>query len=429
MTARRAESWLGWRVTLLVAVLSLTAQAQSIGDSVRQHLDQGLEGDKKKPAAKPAPRKASKPSPKPAAKKSNKRPAGDGSGFSWNSDAPPEPEPPPDPDPLPRRVFGEMFKLDPTAGAGYRGWAAQDYPRIRVPHTGFFTWNVDVKGRFFRYLVLKRGYYESNGLSAPRNQTASTAAQIGSYAPKAAWLLGALGFEISKAWMPIISYETRAFESTAIPRSPVRIVPFDAPEDTDWETLPQTTERLRVVSGFETFVAGVRYDHSRAKSDVIGSGRTNTIPPFYLGVGLIQYSKPYQVRVGSGVLGELLFDTRFRGAGLALGFNTAEQPDKFYVDFKGQLGLGEVRLLRDLTLNEGLPSDWLIGYTQGDLTIGYLYPLVRSRPTVFISAAVNGGGMSFFFFKTKAEEGEETSSPALNWDFLWGARVALTIPL
>jgi hypothetical protein len=429
MTGQRSRTW-GLRAALLTALISFSAAAQSIGDAVRQHLDQGLEGDKNKPPAKAPPPPKSKPASKPPPKKSSQRHASPSNGtVLWSTDAPAEPEPPPDPDPLPRRVFGENLKLDPTAGAGYRGWAAQDYPRIRVPHTGFFTWNVDLKGRFFRYVVLKRGYYESNGLAAPRNQTAATAAQIGSYAPKAAWLLGAIGFEISKAWMPIISYETRAFESTAIPRQPVRIVPFDSPENTDWTTLPQTMEPLRVVSGFETFVAGVRYDHSKSKSDVIGSGRTNTIPPFYLGLGLIQYSKPYQVRVGNGVLGELLFDTRFRGAGLAFGLDTAEQPDKFFLNFKGQLGLGEVRLLKDLTLNEGLPSDWLIGYTQGDLSIGYLYPLVRARPTVFISAALNGGGMTFFFFKTKAEEGEETSSPALNWDFLWGARAAITIPL
>jgi len=423
--ARASIGW-GSRTALVIALLSPSAMAQSLGDSVRQHVDQGLEKQTKKEPPRNAepPRKAKK-------KPTKRRPArSTGSpDMHWSSSDAPEPAAPADPDPLPRRVFGDQLKLDPTAGVGFRGWAAQDYPLVRVPHTGFFTWNVDLKGRFFKLITLRRGYYESNGLSAPRNQTASTVEKGASFVPKAAWLLGALGFEISKAWQPIVSYETRAFESSAIPRAPVRIVPLDATEDTPLESIPATQEPLRMVSGFETFVAGVRYDHSKTASGMIGGGATNTIPPFYVGVGLIQYSKPYQVRVANDVNNDLLFDARFRGAGLAVGTSTPEQPDKFFLDFSGQLGLGEVRLTDHLTLNRSLPSDWLIGYGQGNLTVGYLYPLLRTRPTVFLSGALNGGGMTFFFFKTKAQQGEETRSPSLNWDFLWGARLALTIPL
>jgi hypothetical protein len=80
-------------------------------------------------------------------------------------------------------------------------------------------------------------------------------------------------------------------------------------------------------------------------------------------------------------------------------------------------------------VNEGLPADWLIGYAQGNLTVGYLYPLLRTKPTVFISGALNGGGITFFYFKTKREPGEQTTSPAANWDFLWGARASVIIPL
>jgi hypothetical protein len=419
----------------LMDALVGSAHAESVKDAVAQHLDEGL-AKRSKPA--PAQKAAPPPAPRrqePARRQNpppQKQAIKPGEGFHWSTDDKPEKPEPVDPDPLPHRLFGDNLKLDPKAGAGYRGWLAQDYPRVAVPHTGYFTWSMEVKGRFFRYIALHRGYYESNGLAAPRNQTAQTAAQVGQYAPKAAWLLGAIGLEISPAWQPIISYETRAFESTAIPKAPVRIVPYDAPEDTNWQALPATTAPLRMVSGFETFIAGVRYDASKSSSAVIGgkgSVRRSVIPPFYLGVGLIQYAKPYQVSVGSGVLSELLFNARFRGAGLAFGFDTPELPDRVSINFAGQTGIGEVRLLRTLTVNEGLPADWLIGYAQGNLTVGYLYPLLRTKPTVFLSGALNGGGITFFYFKTKREPGEQTTSPAANWDFLWGARASVIIPL
>lgn len=409
----------------LVAMRTGPARADSIRDAVEGHLDQGLEEkqDKPPPKKKPPPKRSQ---PKPSPKKSQ-RPHGDNA-VVWSTEQEPEQEQPKDPDPLPRRVFGENFKFDPKVGVGYRGWLAQDYPLVSVPHTGYFTWSIETKARLFRYISLRRGYYESNGLSTPRNQTASTAEDVGKLAPKAAWLLGVIGLEISRAWQPIISYETRAFEATAQPKAPVRIVPRSASADDDFTLLPETTQPLRMVSGFETFVAGVRYDHSKSSSAVIG-GSNGSLPPFYLGLGLIQYSKPYQVRVGGDVLGELLFDAKFRGAGLAYGLDTSVKAERPFIDLSGQVGFGEVKLLDDFSLNDGLPAHWMIGYLQGNVTLGYLHPLLRTRPTVFIEGALNGGGMTFFFFKTKAEEGEDTTSAPLNWDFLWGARVAVIVPL
>ena len=62
-------------------------------------------------------------------------------------------------------------------------------------------------------------------------EEAAVAAQVGSYIPKAAWLLGVLGFPFFKIWEPIIRYETRAFHTEARPERPVCVV---TPEVAEW---------------------------------------------------------------------------------------------------------------------------------------------------------------------------------------------------
>jgi hypothetical protein len=42
---------------------------------------------------------------------------------------------------------------------------------------------------------------------------------------------------------------------------------------------------------------------------------------------------------------------------------------------------------------------------------------------------VTGGGAAFFFFKPWMKEGEEASTPGINWDFLWTARGSLVLSL
>ncbi len=90
--------------------------------------------------------------------------------------------------------------------------------------------------------------------------------------------------------------------------------------------------------------------------------------------------------------------------------------------------MGEVKLTDSLILNEELPPDWYIGYAQGDLTVGYIHPLLYTAPTLLGGISASIGGASFFYFKAFAEEGEERA-PLANWDILWGARVFLTLPL
>jgi hypothetical protein len=310
---------------------------------------------------------------------------------------------------------------------------------VSVAAHEYFLWSIDIGARFFRLVNLHRGHYESNALASPRTSGAATAAQVGAQVPKAAWLLGVIGIPITKAWEPVISYETRAFQTTAQPNRPVRIVPHDTPRSTDLSTIPETTGPLTMISGFETLVLGIRYNQSADGGAVIDPGMS-PLPPFYFGVGLIQYTKPYQVTVGDSVLDNVLFDARFRGAGLAFGLELPNLPERLTLDVKTQLGLGEVRLLDDLTLNELLPNDapnrkglqppeWLIGYLQGDVTVGYVYPLLRTAPSLLVGISASGGGATFFYFKTKVEQGQTVSAPPLNWDFLWSVRGSVTVPL
>jgi hypothetical protein len=485
-----------------------TAHADSIRNTVRDHVKKGLDGPKKEDPPKPAPQEKQQPpkpenkdakpaAPKPAASSSGQPPqqAAPGEAAAEKSLAstpkpaasnttpatpPPTTAPPtqaaparnknephsgatftlewggssdsknnndskeakdnaPKGPPIPQRIFGTNLKLDPKFGGGLRGWIPAQYPTVKTSADIYYTWSVDVSGSFFRYINLHRGYFESNGLAAPRHQGAAAAVEAAGYAKKAAWLLGVIGVPITKQWEPVVIYETRAFQTRAIPQRPVRIVPFNTSPDVDLRTIPldNNLTPLTMVSGFETFVVAMRYNQSGQPATV--GQRSTVMPPFYFGLGLIQYSKPYQVTVGDSVLDSVLFDARFRGAGLALGTNLPGKPDYLILDASVQFGLGEVRLLDKLTLNELLPNtpgrsglrapEWIIGYLEGNLSLGYLYALLKTKPTVLVSAVANGGGARFAYIKTRSGEGESVNMPSLNWDFLWGLMGYVTIPL
>lgn len=426
-----------WCVTVLTAgvigsTLSGTARAQSIRDAAREHVTEGLEQQskkKKKAKPKPAPRREPTPAAAPPAAPP---PA---AAASAPSVAPVRDTPapaaatapvPPAPRPGPQRVFGKNLLLDPRIGGGVRGWVPDQYPLVSVDHAEYYTWSLELKARLFGFLRLHRGYYESSGLAGPRTNEAVVAAQIGELVPKAAWLLGTIGVPLSKRWETVVQYETRSFSTAARPEQPVAIIPRDTSPETDLASIPRTTEPLRMVSGFETLVLGVRYSHDAEGSGLLGESQ-GKLPPMYLGVAFTQYSKPYQLRVASSILNEALFDARFRGAGLAYGLTTTRKADQPYVVLDMQLGAGEVSLLDDLTVNEVLPDDWLIGYVQGNATAGYILPVLRTRPGFLLTGEVSVGGASFFYFHLKG--GDDAPSLPLNWDFLWSVHLSGTVPL
>jgi len=416
------------------------ARAQGLKDTLKQHVREGIDKseDKAREREREREREKAKQKPKPTLEKDKpaRPPAKDAGGdgdvlFSFDSDAEPEPEPEPEKPKgpaLPVRVFGDQFKLDITVGGGYRGWYPQQYDAVDVDVASYWTWSVDVKAKLFKFLSLRRGYYESNGASAPRTEEAAVAATIGSYAPKAAWLLGVIGVPITKVWEPQIRYESRAFDTRAIPHRPVCVVPRDAPEDL--QDCVGTMDDLKIISSFETFVAGVRYDHSKTGSVVVEQ-KGAKIPPLFFGIGLMQYRKPYQLNVDGFTLDDYLFDGRFRGAGLALGAELGGGLDRFFAEADMQLGLGEVSLTSNITLNELVPGDKLIGYIQGTAGLGYRWPIIRAAPTLILVPVAKLGGASFFLVDTASDESETgtTTSPSVNWDLLWSLQVSLLLPL
>lgn len=393
-------------------VLACPAQAETLGGKVNQHVDDHLPsgGGKKRP--KPKKHRREHHAPQHSAQ---------------------SPGPPPGPRPkkketdLPHRVFGKRFQLDPTTGLAYRGWRPQEFEKMDVSTENALTWHVGVRAKLY-FIAINHAHYESNGIGSPRRSGASIATRAASATPVAAWFLGAIGFPFDWVLEPIIRYEARAFQSTLKPEAPVRIIPQSASKNDDLTTFPTTTSELTLTSAFETFVVGLRYHHDNDPSGIIASDG-GSFPKIYFGVGLTQYSKPYQVRVGDQVLSDLLFDARLRGAGLALGLETGQRPESFFLDVSTQVGIGEVRLTHDFTVNETLPDGWKIGYAQGEVTGGYLHPLTRTRPTLLGGLAASVGGATFFYFKPLTTAEEDRSTPALNWDLLWGLKAFVVVPL
>ena len=412
---------------VLLASAPATAAAQSVRDAVKQHVKEELERtkQKKKEQRKQEEKqkekfKATKPKADSTAQPVTKKTVEENGRRKKKQEKDDRPQPP-------FRVLGKDLKIDLTFGAGYRGWLPQQYPNLAVDMASYFTWTVEGRARVFKWLAIHRAYYESSGLSGPRTEEAAVAAEIGSYAPKAAWLLGMLGFPVFKVWEPIIRYESRAFRTRARSKEPAGVCLVTSDFEGEVDTCPRMNE-LRIVSGFETLIVGVRYNHHQDPNPVIQAPK-GKVPPIFFGIGLMSYTKPYQVTIEGATLEGLLFDGRFRGIGLAGGTDLGGGVYRFYADIDLQVGLGEVSLTDGLTLNELAPEGWLIGYLQGSAPVGYRLPLWRFAPTLIFVPAVAVGGASFFFFETSPEEGEEGSTAAVNWDFLWSVRGSLVLTL
>lgn len=408
---------------LALSTSATSVGAQSLKDRVRGHVDENLDEPKKK--KKKPKKKRSKPKKRHPSSKPRPAPS---RGSSWVRSAP-DSEPPERGPKLPKRILGSQLQIDPQVGGGYRGWRSQQFPGIDVDTTSYTTFSIGASATLFKVLSINRAYFESTGVSAPARSGAVIAQRAGVAPKAAAWLLAAVGVPLDFIWEPMIRYESRAFETEARPTRPVRIVPHEADEDADPAVaFPLTTAPLTLVSRYETLVVAAKYKPSKDSTGMIGDNLRGSLPPLYIGLGAIAYGKPYQLTVGDAVLDELVFDARFRGAGAAFGFETVKKADRFYGMLDGQVGLGEVKLTRNLTLNEVLPEDWLIGYVQGNGSVGYLWAPFTWMPTPLLGVEGSVGGATFFYFKTVSDEGEERTPP-LNWDLLWSLRAYLLVPL
>lgn len=430
---------LGCCFLLLVVRGGPTATAQSIKDAVKQHVDQGLDhpkddsadgddGERKKKSKKKSRKKKSKKKPRPRHHEPRAIADGDDADLSFSIGDGLEPDASGKPKVrLPHRLFPEYFKLDLQVGGGYRGWAPQQYDRVAVDVAHYFTWKISAKAKIMKFLVLREGYYESNALAGPRNEEAAIAASVASHAPKAAWLFGALGFPFLKVWEPVVSYESRAFRTRAKPSAPVCIVPRrNAPSDL--ADCPRTTDELDVISGFQTLVAGVRYNHDKDPDAVIKS-KTEKVPPLFFGLGLMSYEKPYQLVIDGDTLDDLLFDARFRGAGLAFATKLGNGVNRFILDLRVQAGLGEVSLTDGLSLNEVIPADWVVGYVQGNAQVAINIPLWKVAPTVMFQPSGSFGGATFYLINTDIDKGDKATTPNINWDILWSAQASLILSI
>ncbi|MBN2343086.1 MAG: hypothetical protein JXX29_03480 [Deltaproteobacteria bacterium] len=416
-------------------------RAQSIRELSQQHVEDSIEKereDKKKAKEKAAQKKAEKkkttPTPsssnaadtqqKPKPKAAPKKEAQGETVAVFHHD-PTEPVPK---EKLPKRVIHKWLKIDPMGGIAYRGWIPQDYPTVETDIANYFTWMVAVKARFFDMVSLKKGYFESNGLSSPRHPYKQNAAKYGSYGTKAAFFLAELGIPILDAWEPVIRYETKAYQTVARTKGDAEVCIVDYNSSADDPCTESGTE-LTVMSAYETAVIGVTYYPSRNPSPVV-EDRKGKKPPFTFGLGYLSYVKPYQITIEDLVLEELLFTGRFYGGGLAFGTKLGGGVNRPKLDIWTQFGLGAARLTKDMTLNELAPgNDWILGYIQGNLTFTFPWAPFKFAPTLLIVPSVEASGTMFRFIETKREAGEEYVMPLVNWDIVYCAQLSLVLTL
>ena len=443
-SATGALCWLLGCVLCASSCPPMPVAAQSLREEVRKHVEQGMDRARKRQKRRKAqrrgrPRRArtdqydrSRSDVEPSVAPREPAPVETSVQALTTSPAPaPTPSNEPSLEPaaaapvLPQRLIPDQLQLDVEVGGGYRGWFPQQFEHVAVHMAHYFTWNISVRARLFKLVALREGYYESNALAPPRTREAVVLAQVGSHVPKAAWLLGELGFPFLEVWEPTIRYEARAFRTSARPDRAVCVVPRSG-GPADLSSCATSSEALRVVSGFETLVVGVRYRQDR-EPGLSPTERAAALPPLFFGVGLMAYEKPYQLTVGGSTLDDVLFDARFLGAGLAFGTKVGGGIGRFAFDVHVQVGLGEVSLTEDLSIGDVIPDDWLLGYVQGNALLSVAIPLWAGLPTVVFRPALSLGGAGFYLLDTVVEQGEGFATPSVNWDLLWSARAALVL--
>jgi hypothetical protein len=211
---------------------------------------------------------------------------------------------------------------------------------------------------------------------------------------------------------PIVRYELSTFATTATPSRSVCLVARDADTSADPPACTRTDGALRMISSFESLMAGVQWG---------GQGGSSSL---YAGVDVVRQRKPYQVNVAGRTLDDYLFDARFGGAGLALGFGLGGDQG-FSLRGGVHLGWAWVSLTDDLSLGDELPADWSLEYIRWNAALGYGRVLWKGPPQLLLRASVDFSGSDFFY--SRNEPGEDT--PSLSRDMFFGGSLALTLLL
>jgi hypothetical protein len=329
-----------------------------------------------------------------------------------------ERQPPPAVPPAPRRptLFGRPAYLDVSLQSRMQVWLPAQNPSVHLDAAPYRTYRLELSGGIEGLFTLHRLAFETDGStwvgwSGPAVSPVAATNAMGTAAALAMIGLPFLHGHGSHVWEPIIRYELSSYATTATPSGSVCLVGRNADSSADPPDCTRTDGPLRMASRFESLVAGVQ---------VGGDGGSSS---FYAGLDFVRQRKPYQVNVDGRTLDDYLFDARFGGAGMAVGFGVGGDRG-FSMGGGVHLGWAWVSLTDDLSLSDELPPDWSLEYFRWDVRVGYGLVLLKGSPQLLVRATVDGSG-SHFLYQTDASE----ETPSLSRDLFFAGSLSLTLVL
>jgi hypothetical protein len=308
------------------------------------------------------------------------------------------------------RLFGRPAHFAFTLERGVQFWMPAQHPAVRLEAETYQTWRLEVRGEIGGLFALHQLVFEADGRAWLPGRGPSITPGIGPGLGGAARALAVIGLPLlGSSWLqPVFRYEASTFATTALPTRPVCLVARGADTAADPPACDRTVGPLRMASTFESFVLGLAV----VRPDGLGSA--------YVGLDVTSQRKPYQVNVDGRALDDYLFDARFRGMGLAMGFHLGgEQGLRAGAGLR--LGaVASVSLTDDLALEDVLPEGWSLGYTRWEADLSYGKVLWRGPPVLELRLGVDASGSEFTYHRSGVD-----GAPSLNRDLFFAARIAL----
>jgi hypothetical protein len=314
------------------------------------------------------------------------------------------------------RVFGRPAYLDVSFQTRMQVWLPAQHPSVHLSAAPIRTFSIELAGGIAGLVSLHRLALETDGTSWIGSWRGTVAPSLGDPGASAAAALVMIGLPLLRLgsatwWEPIVRYEVSNYATTATPSRPICLVARGADTSVDPPACAPADGPLRMASRFESWLVGVHF------------GRAG-VPAFAdLGVDLVRQRKPYQINVDGRTLDDFLFDARFGGAGLGLGFGIGSDQG---LNVRGGVHFGAawVSLTDDLPLDDVLPAGWGVRYFRWDASLGYGLVLWKGPPSLQLRAAVDGSGSHFNYAREGSDE-----TPSLSRDLFFGGRLALTLML